>query len=191
MSQIVEMNLAQHIQEAQKGNQQAFRYLLNTFWSDVYNFQLKRIGNEDDAEDITIQTFAKAFDKINTYNSSYNFKTWLITLSKNIGIDTFRKEQNEVLKQRNQPAEVAKYLLDDSPSAEEQIIEKQQLNSINLQINKLNPLYQRVLYLRFFQELSYKEIAEETTLSVSNVKVALLRAKKLLAELISSEKMKK
>lgn len=187
----IKVNLEQYIQEAQKGNQQAFRYLLNTFWSDVYNFQLKRLINQDDAEDVTIQTFAKAFDKIATYDNSYNFKTWLITLSKNISIDIYRREQNEVLKQKNQPTEVAKYLLDETPSVEDQIIEQQQLNLLLQQIKKLNPIYQQVIHLRFFQELSYKEIANETQLSIANVKVTLLRAKKVLADIISSEKTKK
>lgn len=187
----IKVNLEQYIQEAQKGNQQAFRYLLNTFWSDVYNFQLKRLINQDDAEDVTIQTFAKAFDKIATYDNSYNFKTWLITLSKNISIDIYRREQNEVLKQKNQPTEVAKYLLDETPSVEDQIIEQQQLNLLLQQIKKLNPIYQQVIHLRFFQELSYKEIANETQLSIANVKVILLRAKKVLADIISSEKTKK
>lgn len=182
------MNLTHQIQEAQKGNQQAFRYLLDTFWSDVYSFQLKRTASEDDAEDITIQTFAKAFDKIHTYDTSYTFKTWLITLSKNISIDTYRKDQTEVLKQKKQPTEVAKYLLDESPTAEDKIIEEQRLNKLLFQIKKLNPIYQQVIHLRFFQELSYKEIATETNLSISNVKVTLLRAKKLLADIIMTDK---
>ena len=58
----------------------------DNFWADVYNYQFKRIKNENDAEDITVQTFSRAFDKIDTFNTKYQFKTWLITISKNIHI---------------------------------------------------------------------------------------------------------
>jgi len=61
---------------AKANNQNAFSFLLNKYWSDVYNFQLKRTNNESNAEDITIECFAKAFKKINSYNEKYNFKTF-------------------------------------------------------------------------------------------------------------------
>ena len=80
---------------AKDNNQNAFSFLLNMFWDDVYNFQLKRTKNEIEAEDITIESFAKAFKKINTYNNKYVFKTWLITISKNLHIDKVRKEISE------------------------------------------------------------------------------------------------
>ena len=81
---------------AKEKNQNAFSFLLNTFWDDVYNFQLKRIKNESTAEDITIESFTKAFEKINTYNDKYIFKTWLITISKNLHIDQIRKNKNNL-----------------------------------------------------------------------------------------------
>ena len=63
-----------NISKAKVGNQSAFRFLLDTFWSDVYRYQLKRTKSENDAEDITIQTFSKAFSKIDTYDEKYVFK---------------------------------------------------------------------------------------------------------------------
>ena len=83
---------------AKKNNQNAFSYLLNTYWDDVYNFQLKRIKNESSAEDITIKSFTKAFEKINIYNDKYLFKTWLITISKNLHIDQVRKNKKNLKK---------------------------------------------------------------------------------------------
>ena len=75
------------IELAKENNQNAFSYLMNCFWDDVYNYQLKRTGNEIDSEDITIESFAKAFNKISSFDSKYEFKTWLITISKNLHID--------------------------------------------------------------------------------------------------------
>ena len=60
----------------------------------VFGFQLKRVHNESDAEDITIEAFAKAFDKIEHFDTNYNFSSWVITISKNIQIDQHRKQRN-------------------------------------------------------------------------------------------------
>jgi len=122
------------IKKAKKNDQIAFNFLLDTFWNDVYAFQLKRTQNENDAEDITIQTFSKAFD---------------------------------------------------SPTPEDRIITEQNLAKLLRDIKKLKPHYQKVINLRYFQELSYKEISEELKEPINNVKVKLLRAKKLLAAIIT------
>jgi len=170
------------IQKALEGNQIAFSTLLDTFWNGVYGFQLKRTENENDAEDITIQTFSKAFDKLHTYDPSYGFKTWLITISKNIHVDLIRKRKRNLETDGNQ--EAVKKVLDDAPSAEDQLINEQNLAKLLLHIKKLKPHYQEIINLRYFKELSYAEIANELSEPVNNIKVKLLRAKKLLAEAI-------
>jgi len=172
------------IDKAKQNDQKAFNFLLDTFWDDVYGFQLKRTENENDAEDITIQTFSKAFDKIDTFNDNYKFKTWLITISKNIHIDLIRKEKSKGSKSLSNDDESIYQILDDSPSPEDKIITEQNLAKLLKDIKKLKPDYQKVIHLRYFQELSYKEISEELKEPVNNVKVKLLRAKKLLAEII-------
>ena len=172
------------IQKALAGSQIAFSALLDRFWSGVYGFQLKRTENENDAEDITIQTFSKAFDKLNTYDNSYEFKTWLITISKNIHVDLIRKRKKDLEADGNH--EAVKKILDNAPSAEDQLITEQNLASLLQHIKKLKPHYQEVINLRYFKELSYADIAAELDEPINNVKVKLLRAKKLLAEVIRS-----
>jgi RNA polymerase sigma-70 factor (ECF subfamily) len=178
--------VAEIINKAKTGNQIAFSRLLDTFWNDVYGFQLKRTENENDAEDITIQTFSKAFDKINTYNDSYVFKTWLITISKNIHIDLVRKRKKNILDTRGN-GEAIKKMLDDAPTIEDRLIQEQNLADLLRDIKKLKPHYQEVINLRYFNELSYADIAEKLNDPINNVKVKLLRAKKLLAEIISNK----
>ncbi len=173
------------IKNALAGNQIAFSTLLDTFWNDVYGFQLKRTENENDAEDITIQTFSKAFDKLNTYNESYEFKTWLITISKNIHVDLIRKRKRDVLDVRGNNDAIKK-VLDAVPTAEDQLINKQNLTTLLQHIKQLKPHYQKVINLRYFNELSYSDIAIELNEPINNVKVKLLRAKKLLAEAIKT-----
>lgn len=179
------MEIEDAIKKAKKNDQIAFNFLLDTFWNDVYAFQLKRTQNENDAEDITIQTFSKAFDKIDTYNEDYKFKTWLITISKNIHIDLVRK-QKKTIKNTSKDSEDNYFdIVDDSPTPEDRIITEQNLAKLLRDIKKLKPHYQKVINLRYFQELSYKEISEELKEPINNVKVKLLRAKKLLAAIIT------
>tara|TARA_B100000768_G_scaffold2603_1_gene3348 strand:+ start:188 stop:739 length:552 start_codon:yes stop_codon:yes gene_type:complete len=167
---------------AKENNQNAFSFLLNLYWEDVYKFQLKRTNNENDAEDITIVSFAKAFEKINTYNQKYIFKTWLITISKNLHIDQLRKNKNQFdLNQLNENIQIK----ESSPSPEDNLINEQKLKSLKSKINKLKPHYKEVIELKCFNELTYKEISIKLNQPINNIKVKVLRAKKILSQLIS------
>ncbi len=182
------MEIKDAIEKAKKNDQPAFNFLLDTFWNDVYGFQLKRTENENDAEDITIQTFSKAFDKIDTYNDTYVFKTWLIAISKNIHIDLVRKRKSSITTASNNPTEEDFYdIVDESPSPEDKLITEQNLAKLLRDIKKLKPHYQEIINLRYFQELSYNEISEQLNEPINNVKVKLLRAKKLLSEIIKKK----
>lgn len=183
------MEIKEAIKKAQENNQVAFNFLLDKFWNDVYGFLLKRTENENDAEDITIQAFSRAFDKIDSYKSKYKFKTWLITIAKNIHVDFLRKKKSMISSNKiNDDNHHANQIIDESPSAEDIIITEQNLAKLLLDIKKLKPHYQEVINLRYFQEFSYQEISNELGEPMSNVKVKLLRAKKLLAEIIQKEK---
>ncbi|OMP31699.1 RNA polymerase subunit sigma-70 [Mangrovimonas sp. DI 80] len=182
------LEVKEAIAKAKQNDQMAFNFLLDTFWNDVYGFQLKRTENENDAEDISIQTFSKAFDKIATYDESYVFKTWLITISKNIHIDLLRKRKSSITSTTNREDDNEFYnIIDESPSPEDKLITEQNLAKLLRDIKKLQPHYQEIINLRYFQELSYKEISEQLQEPINNVKVKLLRAKKLLAEIITKK----
>nr|WP_321231721.1 sigma-70 family RNA polymerase sigma factor [uncultured Psychroserpens sp.] len=182
------MEVKDAIEKAKQNDQIAFNFLLDTFWNNVYGFQLKRTENENDAEDITIQTFSKAFDKIHTYKDTYEFKTWLITISKNIHIDLIRKQKSTISSRSNSEEDDNYYtIIDESPSPEDKLITEQNLAKLLRDIKKLKPHYQEVINLRYFQELSYKEISKHLNEPMNNIKVKLLRAKKLLAEIIKKE----
>ncbi|MDO4228250.1 MAG: sigma-70 family RNA polymerase sigma factor [Capnocytophaga sp.] len=174
------------IQEAKKGNQKAFSYLLDVFWGDVYNFQLKRVDDENDAEDITIQTFSKAFDRIATYDENFSFKTWLIAISKNIHIDMIRNQQKNPLYTSSSEDNEVKTIVDESPTAEDNLITEQNLNRLLTCIKQLKEPYRTIIQLRYLNEKSYKEIAKLMDTSLSNVKVTLLRARKILADILKN-----
>lgn len=182
--------LLQEIEKAKLGDQAAYKFLLDTFWMKVYSFQLKRTKNEADAEDITIQTFSKAFDKLNSFNGDFVFNTWLITISKNIHIDLLRKKKASIRAKTSDTSDgYVNEIMDETPSIEDILISEQHLAQLLSDIKQLKPTYQEVINLRYFQEKSYKEIAVYLDETMSNVKVKLLRAKKLLAQIIESRKV--
>jgi len=183
------LEIKKQIEKAKVGDQVAFTSLLDYYWNEVYGFMLKRTENETDAEDITIETFAKAFDKIATYNPEFQFNTWLIAIAKNVHIDMLRKKKSKLFvditdEEDNQAYNVA----DSSPSPEDKLITEQNLSRLLQCIKELKPHYQEVIQLRYFQELSYQEISEQLQEPLSNVKIKLLRAKKLLAEIIHNRR---
>lgn len=181
------MEIKEAIKRAKENDQKAFNFLLDSYWDDVYGFQLKRIQNENDAEDIAIQTFSKAFDRIETFDENFKFKTWLITISKNIHIDLLRKEKNSISQVTSNDDKSVYQILDESPSPEDELITEQHLAKLLRDIKMLKPHYQEIINLRYFQELSYKEISIQLKEPINNVKVKLLRAKKLLAEIIQEK----
>ena len=183
------MEINKKIEKAKKGDQIAFTFLLDHYWNEVYGFMLKRTENETDAEDITIETFSKAFDKISTYNSEFQFNTWLIAIAKNVHIDLLRKKKSNLFVEITEEQDrQAQNIVDTTPSAEDELITEQNLSRLLQFIKELKPHYQEVIQLRYFQELSYQEIATKIDEPISNVKIKLLRAKKLLAEIIQQKR---
>ena len=181
-----EQTISDLVQAAKQEDQHAFRQLLDLHWNELYGFMIKRTENENDAEDLCLQAFSKAFDKIETFNNEFTFSTWLTSIAKNLHVDMIRKEKTR-LHQSTDVEEVGRDVIDETLGPEDQLIRSQNLNKLLQQVKSLKPIYRDVIQLRFFQELSHKEIAIQLGLSLSNVKVRLLRAKKLLSEIINDK----
>ena len=181
-----EQTISDLVHAAKQEDQHAFRQLLDLHWNELYGFMIKRTENENDAEDLCLQAFSKAFDKIETFNNEFTFSTWLTSIAKNLHVDMIRKEKTR-LRQSTDVEEVGRDVIDETLGPEDQLIRSQNLNKLLQQVKSLKPIYRDVIQLRFFQELSHKEIAIQLGLSLSNVKVRLLRAKKLLSEIINDK----
>jgi RNA polymerase sigma-70 factor (ECF subfamily) len=181
-----EQTISDLVYAAKQEDQHAFRQLLDLHWNELYGFMIKRTENENDAEDLCLQAFSKAFDKIETYNDEFTFSTWLTSIAKNLHVDLIRKEKTR-LHQSKDVDEVGRDVIDETLGPEDQLIRSQNLDKLLRQVRSLKPIYRDVIQLRFFQELSHKEMATQLGLSLSNVKVRLLRAKKLLSEIINGK----
>tara|TARA_B100000767_G_C19770873_1_gene539931 strand:+ start:1417 stop:1989 length:573 start_codon:yes stop_codon:yes gene_type:complete len=176
---------------AKNNNQKAFGFLFETYWDYLFNYLLKKNGNEDQAEDIAVRSFARAFDKIETFNPKYTFETWIVTISNNLQIDEHRRgKANSKITSCSFNEEVITQVQDGNLSPEDLLISTQNLSDLLLKIKTLKLEYKTIIRLRFFEELSYKEISERLNLPMNTVKVTLLRAKKILAQKITNNDKK-
>ena len=113
----------------------------------------------------------------------------MITIAKNTHLDSLRKQKNSLTNQTTEEDENRVYWIpDDAPSAEDKLITEQNLAELLKDIKKLKPHHQEIIHLRYFQEQTYQEIANTIGIPINNVKVKLLRAKKLLACIILAKK---
>ncbi len=170
------------IQEAKKGKRQAQNRVMDMYWNSVFNYIYHKINDEEEAEDIAIETFTKVFAKLKLYNSDFDFKTWILSIAHNTMIDHIRK--SPALKLSLDDENYAIEVQEDLPSPEESLIQQQDNDALILYLQKLKPEYRRILELRFLEEKTYKEISEELDLTMANVKVRLLRARQLLQDIL-------
>ncbi|WP_313580297.1 RNA polymerase sigma factor [Chishuiella sp.] len=176
------MTLDNIILEAKKGKRNAQNAVIELLWNKVYGYVWGKIKNEEEAEDITIETFTKVFAKLKLYNQDFDFTTWVISIAHNTMIDHIRKSPKLNVSMYDETHLLN--ILEDQPSPEEYLILKQDNDKLTEAIDKLKEPYQKIIELRFIEDKTYKEIADELNLSLANVKVRLLRAKQLLIDVM-------
>jgi RNA polymerase sigma factor (sigma-70 family) len=181
------------VQKAQQGDQHAFAQLLNRYWDSVYFMLLKMAHNKDDAEDLTIEAFGKAFKFIQKYEPDFAFSTWLFKIANNNAIDFLRKQHTKTISIDSQGRDADEdnpvQLQSDGPDPEEILISKQKTEFLKTIVNELKPRYSRLVHLRYFEEYSYEEIAQSLNLPIGTVKAQLFRAKELLYNIIVSKEV--
>lgn len=175
--------LVDTITQIQSGSQKAQTKLINYFWDDVFSFVLKKVQDRTIADELTVAVFAKILTKLNLYDENFQFKTWILTIAQNSVIDYWRKKSREEV--FTDDFKDVKNEFEKSP--EELLISKQQQQHIISTIASMDAQYRKIIELRFFEEKSIKEIAETLNISVANTKVRIMRAKKILAELLKNE----
>lgn len=181
------------VQQALKGDQHAFAELLGRYWDSVFYMLLKMVHNKDDAEDLTIEAFGKAFKNLDTYEPDYAFSTWLFKIANNNAIDYLRKQHTKTISIDSQGKDSEEdnpvQLQSDTADPEEEMIRKQKTDLLNSLVDQLKPRYSRLVQLRYFSEYSYEEIAETLNLPLGTVKAQLFRAKELLYNIIKSKEV--
>ena len=173
------------VEAARRGDKQAFSQLVQAYQRPVYNLTYRMLGNSEEAEDAAQETFLRAYARLGQYDPQMKFSTWVFSIANHHCIDRLRKRRATHISIDDNP--VLENLQEDTPQPEHQALEREQ--SIELQglINLLEPEYRTPLVLRYWEEMSYEEIAEAMGVTVAAVKSRLFRARQQLMALYESD----
>ncbi len=183
MTQI--QNISILIQDALDGDQQAYQQIVERFRMQIYHFIFRMVKNKAEAEDLTQETFIKAFNALSSFNSEYAFSTWLFKIAVNNSIDHFRKKRLKTCSLdtpiQAKDGELVREFPDHSTRGPESgLLSKEKSIQIRKAIESLPEKYRTAILLRHSHEQSYEEIAEQLDIPLGTVKVRIFRAREML-----------
>jgi RNA polymerase sigma-70 factor (ECF subfamily) len=174
-------------------DQRAYTELMGRYKDSVYFMLLKMVNNSDDAEDLTIETFSKAFKRLDQYTPQFAFSTWLFKIASNHSIDFIRKKRIKAVSidQGFSNEDGESYVIpvkEDGLDPEESMQKDERVQRMRDVVEKLKPRYKRLVELRYFEEKSYEEISEILELPLGTVKAQLFRARDFMFDLMKTTK---
>ncbi|MCR5065697.1 MAG: sigma-70 family RNA polymerase sigma factor [Bacteroidales bacterium] len=176
------------------GDQRAYADLMRMYREPIYLMLLKMTKDPTEADDLTIETFGKAFASLHLYTPTHAFSTWLYSIATNNCVDFIRKKRLQTVYlddicTTTTGGETLEYPIpSDASNPEESFIHKQRVNMLREVVRQLKPRYRRMVEMRFFDEMSYEEIAAELNMPLGTVKIQLFRARDLLRNILSGKK---
>lgn len=166
------------------GSQRAYTELLHNYRDSLYMLMYKMVNDPYDAEDLTIEAFDKAFKNLHQYTDDYAFSTWLFKIASNNCVDFLRKKKLHLFTiDRHGDDEDNNFVFeinDDRLNPEESLFFKEKNEQIRDFVNQLKPHYRELIELRYYEDMSYEEIAQTLNLPLGTVKAKLFRAKEML-----------
>jgi len=179
----------------EKSDQQAFAELLNKYRESIYFMMFKMVQNSDDADDLTIEAFGKAFKRLDQYVPNYAFSTWLFRIATNNCIDFIRKKRLNTMsidKSMDESKGEQPFITLESKglNPEQTVIKEQKIKMMRKVVDQLKPRYKNLVVLRYFHELSYEEIAKELNIPLGTVKAQLFRAREFLFQIMKNSRDK-
>jgi len=178
------------VEAALIGEEKAFRKLMNKYRKSVYFMVLKMIRDASDAEDVTQESFTKAFANLEKFDQKYAFSTWLFRIATNICIDFIRKKKLDTQSIHSQGNDEDSYEIQLKDSSvldpDATLMKSQRSEYVHIAVNKLAEKFRILIELRYYDELTYEEISEKLEIPLGTVKAQLHRAKELLIETLSS-----
>lgn len=180
------------VSRAKEGDQKAYAELMQRYKDSIYFMALKMVNNKDDAMDLTVETFGKAFENLGKYKPDFAFSTWLFRIATNNCIDFIRKKRLNVVSLNSltdQDGEERQFeVRSENLNPEETSIKKQENEKLKNIVDQLPSRYRTLIILRYFEEQSYEEIAQQLDLPLGTVKAQLFRARDLLANVMNRKK---
>lgn len=172
-----------------KGCHKAYADLMASYREPLYLLLLRMTHNTTTASDLTVETFSKAFLQLNRYSPTGTFSSWLFSIGVNTYIDYLRKRKLETVSlnsiTRTNDNDFIEYQIpSEQPNPEELMIRTQRDTALKEIVNQLKEPYRQIIELRYYEDLSYEEIAERMKIPIGTVKIRLNRAKTLLSSIV-------
>ena len=165
------------VEAALRGDQRAFADLVARYQSAVYNLAYRMLGDPTEAEDAAQEVFVRAWNQLHTFQLDRRFSTWLLSIASHYSIDVLRRR-----KPTAPLDDVALFVESEDAPPEDVALRGEQSAMVRQLLNLLPDKYRSVTVLRYYNDLSYDEIARITGLTESAVKTQLHRARRMLAE---------
>ena len=172
-----------------RGSHKAYAALMASYREPLYLLLLRMTHNTTTASDLTMETFSKAFLQLHRYSPTGTFSSWLFSIGVNTYIDYLRKRKLETVSlnsiTRTSENDFIEYQIPSGqPNPEEMMIRMQRDAALKEIVNQLKEPYRQIIELRYYEDLSYEEIAQRMNIPVGTVKVRLNRAKALLSSIV-------
>lgn len=182
------MSDAELVELILKGNQEVFSVLVERYKDAVQNLAYRMLGNATEAEDITQETFVRAYTQLATYKPVHKFSTWLLSIASHLAIDQLRRRRFLALPLEDVP--FLEWIVDVGISPEQSALQGEQQDEIQEYLQRLPSKYRAVIVLRYWYDFSYDEIATALKLTPPLVKARLHRARELLARYMQQKTAK-
>lgn len=169
------------VEAARRGDKQAFSALVQAYQRPVYNLTYRMLGSVEEAEDAAQETFLRAYARLGQYDPNMKFSTWLFSIANHHCIDRLRKRRATHISIDDNP--VLENMEGDTPQPEHQAVDAEQTVQLQELVNQLEPEYRMPLVLRYWEDLSYEEIAAAMGVTIPAVKSRLFRARQQLMAL--------
>ena len=172
------------IHEALRGNQASYKKLMKKYHDPIFHLISRIIRNKEQIEDLTQETFVKAFASLKSFNEEYAFSTWLYKIATNSSIDYIRKRKLDTFSIDKpialEDSDFTFELPDSTYEPDKRIIQHQRSKVLEEAIEMLPEKYKRVIIMRHSEERDYAEIAKILKLPIGTVKAHIFRARELL-----------
>ena len=171
------------------GNNKAFDLLLSRTKTKLFTYIMFVVRDRDVADDIFQETFVKVIVKLQQrkYTNSGKFSAWLVRIAHNVIMDWYREQRSEKIvepTEDNDLSNLCSALLD--MNVENRYVNTQVLKDVKKMMNMLPPTQREVVFMRFYQEMSFKEIAEATGVSINTslgrMRYAILNLRRMARE---------
>ena len=176
------------VQEYLSGSEIALEKLINKHQVRIFNFINSKVQNHDTAEDIFQDTFIKVIRtlKRGQYNEEGKFLPWIMRIAHNLVIDFFRKNNRMPKVKNTEEFDIFRFISDNSPNAEHSMVQDQVVKDLQKLIQELPEDQKQVLIMRLYRDMSFKEIAKNTNVSINTalgrMRYAIINLRKLIDE---------